>query len=63
MARIPQREFLFLLRIRWLLSFWGLGGILPRNSRIPQREFPKENSPKRIPQREFLKENFLKRIS
>ena len=57
MARIPQREFLFLLRIRRLLSFfasqsagWGLGGILPRNSRIPQREFLKL---------EFLKENSL----
>ena len=26
----------WLFRIRWLLSFWGLGGILPRNSRIPK---------------------------
>ena len=27
--------------ISFFLSFWGLGGILPRNSRIPNLEFPR----------------------
>ena len=54
MARIAQREFpkensYFCCAIRWLLSFfaaqsagWGLGGILPRNSRIPQSRIPRD---------------------